>query len=312
MDTKRADLTSTGTDTSAQGWEDDYKDSSGNSAPRYWFCNSDDALLYTYRGQQITTNDLSNAFKWMYLEPTASVLVGWDASHRSANGDECCATNTYGTIDGGCDCVAGYMRTEHYSLTMSTAVSNSNLKCVACSDVVNAQATEKYNTIALSNFLASGASASSCSWKSGSNFVLTGTNTQFRCRVNVDKTTGQTNVHRAMKCGTPSDEALCITDGSITCHTCTDVAVRTTDLKLGAVAGQCGCDPSTSTCNDDNSCFANAILDSSNQCKCLWLYIESISVSGANIVGSCEAVRNLLNEQIMTLPLVHGLRSCGS
>ena len=77
-----------------------------------------------------------------------------------------------------------------------------------------------------------------------------------------------------LKCSDPSDQTACL--ASLACAYCTDVVVSTTGFTFSSVAGQCGC---TSSCNSDNSCSENAILNIQNQCECIFETIAALDES---------------------------------
>ena len=262
-------------DSNVKPWQD------AATPSKYWFCSADDVVLFQVTGSTGVVFD--QRFNTLLRG------VGHDSNAKSANGDKCCADNTYGTSNLECLCIAGTVQTNHYSQTVGTATDDKNLACKTCTDIIAAKTTEKYNNIALETVLKSGATTLDCDFATNyNNFgYISKANLNFRCKSTVDPVTNTISAAFAMKCNKPSLEAQCTEDESLTCEDCTKVVAPTSGLKLGAVSGSCGC---TSNCNDDKSCVANAILNTNNQCECMWTYIGSFVYVTSAVVETCEAV----------------------
>ena len=73
----------------------------------------------------------------------------------------------------------------------------------------------------------------------------------------------------------------------------------TTGFTFSSVAGQCGC---TSSCNSDNSCSENAILNIQNQCECIF---ETIAALDESSNEKCQEVSEVKVEDIVLDNLIN-------
>ena len=96
----------------------------------------------------------------------------------------------------------------------------------------------------------------------------------FRCLSSLTTDGNSYVVPSILKCDDPSDQTACL--ASLSCEYCSVVVVPTSGFTFSSVAGQCGC---TGTCNSDNSCAENAILNIQNQCECIFDTIAALDES---------------------------------